>query len=68
MCDQGIDFDGALLFQEPSRAGDGVGGVCQVVDEDCGAAGDVADEHHCSFLFVFYAGGPSFLDVWKGQG
>lgn len=50
--EQGIDFRGALLFQEFGGAGDGVGGVGEVVDEDGEARGDVADEHHGSVLAV----------------
>lgn len=58
---QRVDFRGALLLEECGGAGDGVGGVGEVVDEDGEARGDVADEHHGGVLAVGDFRGAAFL-------
>lgn len=61
MSQQGVDSGGALLLEEFGGAGDGVGGVGEVVDEDGEARGDIAHEHHGGVLAVGDLCGPAFL-------
>lgn len=48
-CDDG---GSALFFKEFRRSGDGVGGIGEVIEEDGGAVGHVAYEHHGRVLAV----------------
>ena len=61
MCDEGVDGVGPGFLEQFCGAGDGVGGVGQVVDEDGGAVGDVADEEEVGVLAVVGLGWSSFL-------
>ena len=62
MRDQGDDLSGAFLLDELGGAGDGVGGVCEVVDEDSCAIPYVADKHHGRILAVCDLCWAAFLD------
>lgn len=46
------DCSCALFLEELCCSGDGVGGVCEVIDEDGGAVAHVADEHHGCVLAI----------------
>lgn len=58
---QSVDGVRAFFFEEFSGPRDGVGRVCEVVDEDCGAVLDAADEEHGCVLAVGNLGWAAFL-------
>lgn len=64
--DEREDSVGAFFFQEFGGAGYRVGGVGEVVDEDCGAVGDGADEEHGCVLAVVDGGWATFLGGGRG--
>jgi len=57
-----------LLFKQFGRAGDRVGRVGQIVDEDGSALGYIADKHHGRILAVIdLRGAALFMDKGKGH-
>lgn len=44
MSDERVYFLGAILFEQLCSSGDGVGGVCEIVDQDASLSCHVADE------------------------
>ncbi len=61
MCDQRVNFGRTFFLEQLGCTRNGVGGICEVVDEDRGAIGNVADEHHGSILAVGDFCGATFL-------
>jgi hypothetical protein len=61
MGDQGVDLGSTLLLQQLGSAGNGVGGVSQVIHEDAGLALDISHKHHGGILTIRDAGWASFL-------
>lgn len=59
--DERVDGLRAFLLEELGGAGDGVGGVCQVVDEDGRAVAHFSDEQHAGVLAVVDLGGATLL-------
>ena len=60
--EEGVDLEGALLLEELGGAGNCVGRVDEVVDEDADLVADVADEHHGGVAVLGELGGPAFLE------
>lgn len=59
--DQGVDLGGALLLQQFGGTRDGIGGVRQIVDQDCYPILNVTDQHHGGILTVCDLCGAAFL-------
>jgi len=59
-----VDVCGALAFHKLGGAGNCVGGVCEIVNEDGDTAGYVSYEHHRRILAIGDAGRSAFLQVW----
>jgi hypothetical protein len=64
--DERVHLRRAFLLQQLRRAGDGVGGVREIVDKDSGAVRDVSDQHHGRVLPVVDLCGAAFF-VNKGK-
>lgn len=50
--DESIHLGGTLLLEELGRPGNGVGGIRQIVNKNCGPVADIADQHHSGILAV----------------
>lgn len=59
--EQGVNPGSTLLFQQLRCPRDGVGCVCQIIDQDGYPISDVADQHHGSILAISDLRGSSFL-------
>jgi len=68
VCNERNHLRSALLFQEFCRAGNGVGCIRQVVDQDSCALPNVSHQHHGRVLSVVDLGGAALLvDKRKGH-
>lgn len=56
-----VDHGGALSLEKLGGAGNGVGRVGDVVDEDADAIGDVTDQHHAGVALLVELDGAAFL-------
>ncbi len=61
MGDQGVDVSRSLALDQLGSAGNGVGGIGQIINDDRDAASDIADKHHGRVLAVRDAGWATLL-------